>query len=198
MEILEKLEFLTDQNVIDLANINNEKREEILKLDLSILTIFQLTVLSTAISLSCTYGKQVPKKIILDHRDILSEVKDKKDRGDASINDQLFIEMKGSFSKLSSNNYSVKNIRTYQNLDYYVIWLLNHRDVNDYNLQFFAFDPKFFNQLTLSFQNGTAKRNKHNKWEWKSKDTDGNIIDYLVDPELTHYSANLYDYEAYK
>ena len=42
------------------------------------------------------------------------------------------------------------------------------------------------------------KRNKHNKWEWKSKDTDGNIIDYLVDPELTHYSANLYDYEAYK
>ena len=35
-------------------------------------------------------------------------------------------------------------------------------------------------------------------WVWKSRNvTTGNEIDYLVNPKYTHYSPNLYDYEAY-
>ena len=35
-------------------------------------------------------------------------------------------------------------------------------------------------------------------WIWKSKNvTSGAEINYLVNPKYTHYSSNLYDYEAY-
>jgi hypothetical protein len=41
--------------------------------------------------------------------------------------------------------------------------------------------------------------NEKSQYEWKSKNlSNGRVIDYLVDPEFSHYSANLYDYEAYK
>ena len=42
-------------------------------------------------------------------------------------------------------------------------------------------------------------RNDDNQWEWKSKNLNsGKEIDYLVDPQYSHYSSNLYDYEAYQ
>lgn len=40
--------------------------------------------------------------------------------------------------------------------------------------------------------------NEDGQWVWKSENVNsGKIIDYLVTPEYSHYSANLYDYEAY-
>lgn len=42
------------------------------------------------------------------------------------------------------------------------------------------------------------KLNKDNQYEWESKIiSNGNIINYLVDPKYSHYSAKLYDHEAY-
>lgn len=42
------------------------------------------------------------------------------------------------------------------------------------------------------------KINENNQWEWTSKNVNSNkIINYLVDPKHSHYSAKLYDYEAY-
>lgn len=42
-------------------------------------------------------------------------------------------------------------------------------------------------------------RNEEGQWTWKSKNiVSGGIIDYLVTEGYTHYSPNLYDYEAYK
>ncbi len=36
-------------------------------------------------------------------------------------------------------------------------------------------------------------------WVWKSENIKSGVeIDYLVNPKYTHYSVNLYDYEAYK
>ena len=41
-------------------------------------------------------------------------------------------------------------------------------------------------------------KNEHGQWEWSNKNLNtGGIIEYLVDPRYSHYSANLYDYEAY-
>ena len=37
------------------------------------------------------------------------------------------------------------------------------------------------------------------QWVWHSKNCKtGAIINYTVDPKYSHYSANLYDYEAYR
>lgn len=41
--------------------------------------------------------------------------------------------------------------------------------------------------------------NESGQYEWKSRNVStGKDIDYLVDPKYSHYSSNLYDYEAYK
>lgn len=41
--------------------------------------------------------------------------------------------------------------------------------------------------------------NESGQYEWKSRNVNTNkVIDYLVDPKYSHYSSNLYDYEAYK
>jgi hypothetical protein len=41
--------------------------------------------------------------------------------------------------------------------------------------------------------------NEAGNWEWKSRNlkTEKEIV-YIVNPKYPHYSANLYDYEAYK
>ena len=40
--------------------------------------------------------------------------------------------------------------------------------------------------------------NSDGQYKWKSEAVStGNIVDYLVDPKYAHYSAKLYDYEAY-
>ena len=41
--------------------------------------------------------------------------------------------------------------------------------------------------------------NESGQYEWESENVrTGKTINYLVDPKYSHYSANLYDYEAYK
>jgi len=41
--------------------------------------------------------------------------------------------------------------------------------------------------------------NDDKQWVWQSKNCKtGAIINYLVDPKYSHYSVNLYDYEAYE
>lgn len=40
--------------------------------------------------------------------------------------------------------------------------------------------------------------NEDGNWEWKSKNLiSGFEINYVVNPKYSHYSANLYDHEAY-
>lgn len=42
-------------------------------------------------------------------------------------------------------------------------------------------------------------RDENGTWRWKSRNMNNdNIIDYAVTEEMSHYSPNLYDYEAYK
>lgn len=42
-------------------------------------------------------------------------------------------------------------------------------------------------------------QDEEGNWIWKSKNVNtGKEITYIVNPEYPHYSANLYDYEAYQ
>lgn len=40
-------------------------------------------------------------------------------------------------------------------------------------------------------------RNEDGLWKWKSITDDGKTIEYGVHEDYSHYSGNLYDYEAY-
>ena len=43
------------------------------------------------------------------------------------------------------------------------------------------------------------EQNEDGAWEWTSKKLNSvGVINYLVDPKYSHYSANLYDGEAYQ
>ena len=42
-------------------------------------------------------------------------------------------------------------------------------------------------------------KNEDGNWEWTSQQANSDrVIDYLVNPEYTHYSVKLYDNQAYK
>ncbi len=41
-------------------------------------------------------------------------------------------------------------------------------------------------------------RDEDGLWEWQSKRSNGQIINYAVSEGHSHYGPNLYDYEAYK
>lgn len=41
-------------------------------------------------------------------------------------------------------------------------------------------------------------RNEDGLWQWTSETENGEIINYAVHEKYSHYSPNLYDYEAYK
>ncbi len=43
------------------------------------------------------------------------------------------------------------------------------------------------------------KRSSEGQWTWQSKMvSSGKVVNFLVTEGMSHYSANLYDYEAYK
>lgn len=43
------------------------------------------------------------------------------------------------------------------------------------------------------------KQDEDGNWCWKSKNVNSDrVIDYVVNPNYSHYSSKLYDYEAYK
>ena len=43
------------------------------------------------------------------------------------------------------------------------------------------------------------KLNESGQYEWESKNLNsGEVIKYMIDPKYSHYSSNLYTYEAYK
>ncbi len=43
------------------------------------------------------------------------------------------------------------------------------------------------------------QRSDQGQWTWQSKMvSSGKVVDFLVTEGMSHYSSNLYDYEAYK
>jgi hypothetical protein len=67
-----------------------------------------------------TYGNQAVFKLIHDSNKKLKRVSPRLDRGDVSINDNIFIENKTSFCD-KKNKFRITNIRTNQNFDYFTL-----------------------------------------------------------------------------
>jgi hypothetical protein len=73
------------------------------------------------------YGLYPVKKIQRDSNNMFLEISNDKNIGDAHINKTEFFEVKVSFLPKKSNKYNIKNIRKYQNVDYYLIILVDDK-----------------------------------------------------------------------
>jgi hypothetical protein len=71
------------------------------------------------------YGIYPVKKIQRDSNNMFLEVSSDKNIGDAHINKTEFLEVKVSYLAKNTAKYNIKNIRKYQNVDYYLIILID-------------------------------------------------------------------------
>lgn len=71
------------------------------------------------------YGIYPVKKIEKDSEFKFLEISSDKNIGDAHINKTVFFEVKVSYLSKNSKKYNIKNIRKYQNIDYYLIVLVD-------------------------------------------------------------------------
>ena len=120
-----------------------------------------------------TYGKQYNKRLLDELNQkcemFFKRVKDKLDMGDISVEDAineiiLFLEVKISFLSRDAKNYTIRNVRTYQNLDLYLLTFIDCD--NNFKEEICLIKPEdLYNNcgLSFSFMNGTKKSNLNNE-----------------------------------
>lgn len=110
-----------------------------------------------------TYGKMICKKICYDSKSKMKEISSYEEMGDTIIQ-KSYYEVKVSFLN-RSKRFSIKNIRTWQSFDYFILCLV---DTTDFKYKAFYYCvPKstIVNSpvLVLSAQNTTKISNEENK-----------------------------------
>ena len=111
-----------------------------------------------------TKGNNLQNKIMLDHSDIITRASDKKDQGDYKIlgisGYDKFGEVKTSYSN-KKDKCGIKNIRLYQNIDIYIIGIVDCAD--DFKSHFYCIKPQnIVDNFKLTAMHGTKSANKDN------------------------------------
>jgi hypothetical protein len=105
----------------------------------------------------CSYGKKIEKKIksLID----VIDVKTKEDRGDFRFGDK-YGEIKVSFLSDNSDSYTIRNIRLYQDLNYYLMCLIDCDD--NFTPNFYLIPKDIMCLFSMCPMNGTKESNKGN------------------------------------
>lgn len=110
------------------------------------------------------YGKMICKKIFLDSKYMLSKVNDSDEVGDLTICKKEFYEIKTSYLN-KSGRFGIKNIRSWQNFDYFILCLIDTRGTK-YKPYFYCIEKDVIINspiLILTGQNNTKDSNGKNR-----------------------------------
>ena len=110
-----------------------------------------------------TYGKLIVKKILYDSGNKLVSVPDYEERGDISLRRSEYFEVKTSYLN-KSGKFSIKNIRPWQNFDYFILCLIDTSN-GKYRPYFYCINKwTLINNPVLVFtgQNNTKISNEKN------------------------------------
>lgn len=110
-----------------------------------------------------TYGKMICKKICYDSRNKMKEIPNYQELGDTVIRGSYY-EVKSSFLNCSKR-FSIKNIRTWQSFDYFILCLIDTTDLK-YKSYYYCVPKSTIVDspvLVLSAQNSTKISNEENK-----------------------------------
>jgi len=128
---------------------------------------------------SQTYGKCFVKKLIKDSSFILSEISPNEDKGDCTINNKIFVEIKISYYNNSNNGYGIHNIRDYQDFDYFFLCFVNDKMTP----VFYCVTKDVIVKnpiLNMSNQNGTKFANLNNDKVGKSVRIKDNELKWIL------------------
>jgi len=116
---------------------------------------------------TCTpnkYGQVFPKKISFDSHYRVKELSSDMDRGDLHSNYKTFFEGKISF-KNKNGNYSITNIRSWQELDYFILCFVNTE--NNLTPKFYCVPKDVVTNnpfIKLTGMNNKKNINEHNRY----------------------------------
>jgi len=112
------------------------------------------------------YGKKILKKICFDTKEKLEQVTDRElESGDCTIANKLFFEHASSILN-KNNKYGIKNIRTWQNFDNFIITLINPTGKKN-SVTFYCVPKAHIIDnpiLKLTAQNSSKKINSANRY----------------------------------
>ena len=126
------------------------------------------------------YGLYPPKKIQRDTNNMFLEITNDKDIGDGHINKTDYFEVKVSVLSKNGRTYSIKNIRKYQNVDYFILILV---DSTNWKINVFCVskDTICDNPLIkLGFMSQTKEANQQNKLPLYSTTIYNDEIDWIL------------------
>lgn len=117
------------------------------------------------ISYKCSpnvYGTIFPKKVCYDSKNGMVEVSRTLELGDCLIGKSKYAELKISFIS-KSGSYSIRNIRRWQNFDYFILCFVNSND--NFKAKYYCVEKEVItnnSSLVLGFMNGTKASNMNN------------------------------------
>lgn len=109
------------------------------------------------------YGKLITKKIIEDSNFLMTPVSEFEERGDTTIGNNLYFEVKSSYLN-KNGKFSIKNIRPWQSFDYFILCLVDTTEER-YKPYFYCITKEsLLNNPVLVFtgQNNTKISNEGN------------------------------------
>lgn len=113
------------------------------------------------------YGLEFPKKVCYDSNYAMKEISGTMDRGDCVIGNSKYAELKISVVGDTKKKYNIRNIRKWQDFDYYILCLVYiNSNTEEFNVRYYCVDKDVITNnpaLKLSYQNGTAKSNANNE-----------------------------------
>jgi len=107
------------------------------------------------------YGNVFPKKVCHDSKNVMVEVPAQMDRGDCRIGKNKYAELKISFINKGGEKYSIRNIRGWQNFDYYILCFVDEK----FKARYYCVNKEVITNngaIKLGYMNGTAESNRNN------------------------------------
>ena len=109
----------------------------------------------------CKYGSVFAKKVYHDSKNVMVGVSSNEDRGDCRIGKHKYAELKISFINSGGKKYSIRNIRPWQNFDYFILCFVD----NNFEARYYCVNKEVITNngaIKLGYMNGTAESNRNN------------------------------------
>jgi hypothetical protein len=107
------------------------------------------------------YGNIFPKKVCYDSKNVMVEIPTKMELGDCRIGKHKYAELKISFINGTGEKYGIRNIRAWQDFDYFILCFVDEK----LKARYYCVNKEVITNnsaIKLGYMNGTAESNRNN------------------------------------
>lgn len=142
------------------------------------------------------YGHEFPKKVCYDSKYAMREIPGTLDRADCIIGNSKYAELKISVVDDVKKKYNIRNVRRWQDFDYYILCLVYiNSNTEEFNVRYYCVDKDVVannSAIKYGYQNGTKKSNENNE--------NPGLVAFIPHEDVTWYfkKKNLLEGTSYK